>query len=258
MIEHPKQLAAINKAPRSIAEILVADYLRPQKLTVEQLADGIGLSKNRTQRLVEGKFRVSPTVALRLGIFFDTTAHYWLYAQADYELACAKSFSNVQSLLPFYTPRDCSDGYVVLVLSREAKVDQDKFDAALDALRAEKGIKQLVFSRSKTEMSAHAKRWAIENNVQREEFVMLARHKISRTCGYRRDFESAIRQYRPDVILSAACPTWTGKIVIDGARRGGYRVEEVDVTISDRRDKQLEALRHRRALKRRNLAGIPY
>lgn len=250
-----KQVAEVNQAPRTIGEIIVADYMRPKNMTVEQLAYGIGVTVNRAQQLITNNYAVNAQLAMRLAIFFDTSAHFWLYAQADYALTRIKTNGTVARLLPFYTPRDCADGYVVLVLSREAEVDQEKFDAVLDRLHNEKGIKQIAFSRSKTEMSAHAKRWAIENNVLRDEFIMNARHRISRTAGYLRDFEVAICHYRPDIILTASSPTWAGRQVVDSARRGGYRIEEVDVIISDLRAKQLEALRLQRTIKRHKVAN---
>jgi addiction module HigA family antidote len=57
-------------------------YLKPMKISAYRLAKEIGVSSTLVGKLLSGKTSISPDVAYRLGVFFDTGTKYWLDLQA--------------------------------------------------------------------------------------------------------------------------------------------------------------------------------
>lgn len=62
----------------------------PLGLTVTEAANAIGVSRKALSELLNGKSGISPEMALRLSIAFDTTAESWLSMQMEYDLWNAK------------------------------------------------------------------------------------------------------------------------------------------------------------------------
>lgn len=60
--------------------------LVPLGLTVTEAAEAIGVSRKTLSELLNGKAGISPEMALRLSIAFDTTAESWLSMQMEYDL----------------------------------------------------------------------------------------------------------------------------------------------------------------------------
>jgi addiction module HigA family antidote len=58
----------------------------PLGLTVTDAASSIGVSRKALSELLNGKSGISPEMALRLSIAFDTTAESWLSMQMEYDL----------------------------------------------------------------------------------------------------------------------------------------------------------------------------
>jgi addiction module HigA family antidote len=58
----------------------------PLGLTVTDAASAIGVSRKAFSELLNGKSGISPEMALRLSIAFDTTAESWLSMQMEYDL----------------------------------------------------------------------------------------------------------------------------------------------------------------------------
>jgi addiction module HigA family antidote len=58
----------------------------PLGLTVTKAAGAIGVSRKAFSELLNGKSGISPEMALRLSIAFDTTAESWLSMQMEYDL----------------------------------------------------------------------------------------------------------------------------------------------------------------------------
>lgn len=72
--------------PPHPGEILKELYLQPLELTIIEVAKGIGVSRKSLSELVNGKFGVSPDMAIRLAKAFATSPESWLNLQQQYDL----------------------------------------------------------------------------------------------------------------------------------------------------------------------------
>jgi addiction module HigA family antidote len=68
-------------------EIVREECIKPLGLTVEQAANGLGVSRSTLSRLINGRAGVSPEMAVRLSKGFGSTAETWLRMQMNYDLA---------------------------------------------------------------------------------------------------------------------------------------------------------------------------
>ena len=73
--------------PPHPGEILRELCLDPLGLTVTQAADALGVSRKTLSSILNGHSGISPEMALRLSIAFNTTAESWLLQQLQYDLA---------------------------------------------------------------------------------------------------------------------------------------------------------------------------
>ena len=62
-----------NRSPTSPGEMLREEFLEPMGLTQQQLADGIGVSYQRVNELINGKRGITTSTALRLAKYFNTS-----------------------------------------------------------------------------------------------------------------------------------------------------------------------------------------
>lgn len=76
----------INRQPTHPGEILLEEFLRPLGVSQKSLADGIQVPFQRVNELVNGRRGVTPSTALRLGIFFGNTPEFWLSLQNRWDL----------------------------------------------------------------------------------------------------------------------------------------------------------------------------
>lgn len=75
------------------------------KLTVEEIATGLGTTRKTLSAIINGKQSVSPEMALRLSTAFNTTAEFWLHAQENYDLAQARKRVDVKQVKVFWHPQ---------------------------------------------------------------------------------------------------------------------------------------------------------
>ena len=73
--------------PRHPGVLLKERFLDPLGITTERLAIAIGLPLAEIDVLVAGQVALTPDIALRLGLFFDVPALWWLEMQARYDAA---------------------------------------------------------------------------------------------------------------------------------------------------------------------------
>jgi addiction module HigA family antidote len=66
------------------------------------LAKRIMVDQTRISQLIKGKRRISADTALRLSIFFDMSAEFWLNAQARFDLVEEKKRKEVYSNIKPY------------------------------------------------------------------------------------------------------------------------------------------------------------
>jgi addiction module HigA family antidote len=71
-------------------EILREDFLKPLGLSMSRLAMDLRVPVTRVAEIVHGRRGITPDTALRLGRYFNTSARFWLNAQAAYDLEVAE------------------------------------------------------------------------------------------------------------------------------------------------------------------------
>jgi addiction module HigA family antidote len=74
------------RRPTHPGEILRHEFLEPLKLTQQQLADSIGVTRVRINELILGKRSITPDTAFRLAKFFNTTPDFWIGLQANVDM----------------------------------------------------------------------------------------------------------------------------------------------------------------------------
>jgi len=72
--------------PPHPGEVLRELCLKPLSLTVTEFAKALGVSRKTLSSILNGRAGVSPEMAVRLSIAFDTTAESWLRQQIQYDL----------------------------------------------------------------------------------------------------------------------------------------------------------------------------
>lgn len=75
-----------HRQPTHPGEIIRYEFLEPLKLTQQQLADAIGVTRVRVNEIILGKRSVTPDTAFRLAKFFNTTADFWMGLQTNYDM----------------------------------------------------------------------------------------------------------------------------------------------------------------------------
>ena len=70
-----------NRPPTTPGEMLREEFLEPMGLTQQKLAEGIGVSYQRVNELINGKRGITTSTALRLAKYFNTSPDFWLNMQ---------------------------------------------------------------------------------------------------------------------------------------------------------------------------------
>jgi len=72
--------------PPHPGEVLRSLCLEPLGLTISDAARALGVSRKTLSGIVNGHVGISPEMAVRLSLAFDTTAESWLNQQVQYDL----------------------------------------------------------------------------------------------------------------------------------------------------------------------------
>ena len=72
--------------PPHPGEILRELCLEPLGLSVTRAAEALGVSRKTLSAILNGRTGISPEMAIRLSIAFDTSAESWLNQQTQYDL----------------------------------------------------------------------------------------------------------------------------------------------------------------------------
>lgn len=83
-------------------EILKYDCMEPLGLTVSELAEGLGISRQAVSKIINGKGKITPDIALRLAEAFNTSHEVWLGVQQDYDVWQAKLQHSPSHIRRFY------------------------------------------------------------------------------------------------------------------------------------------------------------
>jgi addiction module HigA family antidote len=76
--------------PPHPGEILRGLCLEPLSLSVTDAAKALGVSRKTLSAVLNGRAGISPEMAVRLSIAFDTTAESWLNQPVQYDLWLAE------------------------------------------------------------------------------------------------------------------------------------------------------------------------
>ncbi len=80
-----------------------------EKLTVSEVATGLGTTRKALSAIINGKQSVTPEMAIRLGTAFtNTKPGFWLTVQENYDLAKAREKVDPSSIRTFWQP----DGFL--------------------------------------------------------------------------------------------------------------------------------------------------
>ena len=79
-----------NMRPIHPGEIIKEEYLEPLGMSVNALAIALRVPAPRINDVVRQKRGVSIDTALRLSIYFNTTAQFWMNLQTSYDLKIAR------------------------------------------------------------------------------------------------------------------------------------------------------------------------
>lgn len=72
--------------PPHPGEIIKELCLEPLGITISAAAKALGVSRKTLSAIINGRAGISPEMAIRLSIAFDTSAESWLNQQSQYDL----------------------------------------------------------------------------------------------------------------------------------------------------------------------------
>ena len=72
--------------PPHPGEIIKGLWLGPMDITVTEAADAMGISRKTLSKIINGKGRVTPQIAMRLSITLGSSPESWLGHQAAWDL----------------------------------------------------------------------------------------------------------------------------------------------------------------------------
>ena len=72
--------------PPHPGETIKEDYIMPLGMSVNRLAEALGIGASRLNEIVRGKRGITADTALRLARCFGTSAEFWLSLQSLYDL----------------------------------------------------------------------------------------------------------------------------------------------------------------------------
>ena len=67
-------------------QVIRYEYLEPLKLTQQQLADSLGITRVRINEIILGKRSITPDTAFRLAKYFNTTPDFWINLQMNVDM----------------------------------------------------------------------------------------------------------------------------------------------------------------------------
>ncbi len=75
-----------HREPTHPGEMLLEEFLVPMSVSQRELADAIHVPYQRINELVNGRRGVTPSTALRLARFLETSPGFWLNLQMRWDL----------------------------------------------------------------------------------------------------------------------------------------------------------------------------
>ena len=88
--------------PPHPGEVIKELCLEPLGLTITDAAKGLGISRKTLSSILNGKAGISPEMAVRLSIAFNTSSESWLNQQSQYDLWQAEQHRKDLDVAHFY------------------------------------------------------------------------------------------------------------------------------------------------------------
>ncbi len=88
--------------PPHPGEIIQELCLEPLELSVTSAAAALGVSRKTLSSIINGRSGISPEMAVRLSIAFNTSSESWLNQQAQYDLWFAEQHRKDLNVTPLY------------------------------------------------------------------------------------------------------------------------------------------------------------
>jgi len=88
--------------PPHPGEVIKMDYLEPLGLSVTEVAEGLKISRKNLSEIINGHTGISPEMALRLSLAFNTTPELWMNLQRNYDLWHARQKGKIKEIKSFY------------------------------------------------------------------------------------------------------------------------------------------------------------
>jgi addiction module HigA family antidote len=88
MVKHPPQVVRrlpTDRPPTHPGVMLEFEFLQPTSLTVIALAERLGISATKLQRVCEGRLPVTPDLAILLEAELGVSAQFWNNLQQDWD-----------------------------------------------------------------------------------------------------------------------------------------------------------------------------
>jgi len=67
-------------------EVLAEEFLVPMGISAYRLSKDIGIPQTRVSQILKRKRRITANTALRLSIYFNNSAKFWLGLQDDFDI----------------------------------------------------------------------------------------------------------------------------------------------------------------------------
>ena len=77
--------------PPHPGEVIKELCLEPLALSITAAADALGVSRKTLSSIINGKSGISPEMAVRLSLAFNTSSESWINQQSQYDLWQAES-----------------------------------------------------------------------------------------------------------------------------------------------------------------------
>jgi addiction module HigA family antidote len=77
-------------SPITPGDVLLEEFLKPLKITQNQLAKDINVPANRVSQIIHGRREITADTALRLGKYFGIEPEFWLNLQVRYNMKIAR------------------------------------------------------------------------------------------------------------------------------------------------------------------------
>lgn len=77
-------------------EILEEEFLKPMDISQYRLAIDTGMPPRKINEIVHGKRGISADTALRLALYFGTSAEFWMSLQSKYDLETERDRSETE------------------------------------------------------------------------------------------------------------------------------------------------------------------